>query len=41
MSSLPRKVGMLILIALVICPIMIFAQEDSAVTVVGSGIPRR
>ncbi len=38
MSSLQRRVGMLILIALVIKPIMIFAQENSTVTVVGSGI---
>ncbi len=39
MSSLQRRVGMLILIALVINPIMLFAQEESPITVVGSGIP--
>ena len=38
MSSLQRRVGMLILIALLVTPIMIFAQ-DNAITVVGSGIP--
>ncbi len=39
MSSLPRRVGMLILIALLINPIMLFAQDSAPVTVVGSGIP--
>ena len=39
MSSLQRRVGMLILIALLINPIMLFAQDDIAITVVGSGIP--
>ncbi len=39
MSSLQRRVGMLILIALVINPIMLFAQDTTPVTVVGSGIP--
>ncbi len=39
MSSLQRRVGMLILIALVINPIMLFAQEETPITVVGSGIP--
>ncbi len=38
MSSLQRRVGMLILIALVVQPVILFAQ-GSAVTVVGSGIP--
>ncbi len=39
MSSLQRRVGMLILIALVINPIMLFAQDATPITVVGSGIP--
>ena len=41
MSSLQRRVGMLILIgtALLFNPIILFAQQASAVTVVGSGIP--
>jgi phosphate transport system substrate-binding protein len=39
MSPLQRRVGMLTLITLLINPIMLFAQPDSAVTVVGSGIP--
>jgi phosphate transport system substrate-binding protein len=34
-----RRVGLLILIVLLIHPIMLFAQDDSAVTAVGSGIP--
>ncbi len=38
MSSLQRRVGMLILIALVIQPLATFAQQDNAVSVVGSGI---
>ncbi len=39
MSSLQRRVGMLILIALVINPTMLFAQDATPITVVGSGIP--
>lgn len=39
MSSLQRRVGMLILIALLLSPIMLYAQDDGAVSVAGSGIP--
>jgi len=38
MSSLQRRVGMLILIALLVTPTLLFAQ-DNAITLVGSGIP--
>ncbi len=38
MSSLQRRVGMLILIALLLNPIVLFAQSGD-ITVVGSGIP--
>ncbi|MCC6612735.1 MAG: substrate-binding domain-containing protein [Anaerolineae bacterium] len=38
MTSLKRLIGLCVLIALVISPALIHAQDDAAITVVGSGI---
>ena len=38
MFPLQRRVGMLILITLLITPVLLYAQEDTTITSVGSGI---
>ncbi len=38
MSSLQRRVGMLILIIFLLAPTMLFAQDDGGVRIVGSGV---
>ncbi|MBE0690041.1 MAG: substrate-binding domain-containing protein, partial [Anaerolineae bacterium] len=38
MTSLKRMIGLCVLIALVISPTLLLAQDDAAITVVGSGI---